>query len=45
MANNNNQQVHANNIVALRHQNNSVNMVRMHPEIAYCFLIGGYGCG
>lgn len=31
-----------NSIVALRHQNNSVNMLRLHPEVAYVLLIGGY---
>lgn len=41
----NNQQVHTNNIVALRHQNNSVNMIRLHPEVTYTFLVGGYGAG
>lgn len=34
-----------NTITALRHQNNSVNMLRLHPEITYTFLIGGYGSG
>ena len=32
-------------ITALRHQNNSCNMLRMHPEIPYVFLIGGFGAG
>lgn len=32
-------------IHALKHQSAYVNMVRMHPEIPYNFLIGGYGCG
>lgn len=27
-----------------RHQSASINMVRMHPEIPYIFLIGGFGC-
>lgn len=28
-----------------KHQSASINMVRMHPEIPYIFLIGGFGCG
>lgn len=32
-------------IVALRHQNNSCNMIKMHTEIPYVFLIGGFGAG
>lgn len=34
-----------NSITALRHQNNAVNMLRMHPEVPYVLLVGGYGCG
>lgn len=29
----------------LRHQEASINAVRMHPEIPFVFLIGGFGCG
>lgn len=29
----------------LRHQEASINSVRMHPEIPFVFLIGGFGCG
>lgn len=29
----------------LRHQEASINSIRMHPEIPYVFLIGGFGCG
>lgn len=29
----------------LKHQSASINMVRMHPEIPYVFLIGGFGAG
>ena len=32
-------------ILALRHQNNSVNLLRMHPTIPNVFLIGGFGAG
>lgn len=28
-----------------KHQSAAVNMVRLHPEIPYIFLIGGFGCG
>jgi hypothetical protein len=28
-----------------KHQSASINMVRMHKEIPYIFLIGGFGCG
>jgi hypothetical protein len=28
-----------------KHQSASINMVRMHHEIPYIFLIGGFGCG
>ena len=28
-----------------RHQSAAVNMVRLHKEIPYIFLIGGFGCG
>ena len=29
----------------LRHQEASINSIRMHPEIPFVFLIGGFGCG
>lgn len=29
----------------LKHQSASINMVRMHPDIPYVFLIGGFGAG
>ena len=29
----------------LRHQEASINAVRMYPAIPYVFLIGGFGCG
>lgn len=29
----------------LKHQSASINMIRMHPEIPYVFLIGGFGAG
>lgn len=29
----------------LRHQEASINSIRLHPEIPYVFLIGGFGCG
>ena len=29
----------------LRHQEASINAIRMHPEIPFVFLIGGFGCG
>ena len=29
----------------LKHQSASINMLRMHPEIPYVFLIGGFGAG
>lgn len=28
----------------LRHQEASINSIRMHPEIPFVFLIGGFGC-
>lgn len=31
--------------VLYKHQAASINMVRLHPEIPYIFLIGGFGCG
>lgn len=31
--------------VLFKHQSASINMVRLHPEIPYIFLIGGFGCG
>ena len=31
--------------VLYKHQSASINMVRLHPEIPYIFLIGGFGCG
>lgn len=35
----------ANHNYLFTHQSASINMVRMHPEIPYIFLIGGFGCG
>ena len=29
----------------LRHQEASINSIRMYPTIPYVFLIGGFGCG
>lgn len=29
----------------LKHQSASINMIRMHPDIPYVFLIGGFGAG
>ena len=29
----------------LKHQSASINMIRMHPEVPYVFLIGGFGAG
>ena len=29
----------------LRHQEASINSIRIHPEIPFVFLIGGFGCG
>lgn len=29
----------------LKHQSASINMIRMHPEVPYVFLIGGFGTG
>ena len=29
----------------LKHQSASINIIRMHPEIPYVFLIGGFGAG
>lgn len=32
-------------MVLFKHQEAVINAVRLHPEIPYIFLIGGYGCG
>lgn len=32
-------------IEPLKHQNAAINMIRMHPEIPYVSLIGGFGAG
>ena len=29
----------------LKHQSASINLIRMHPEVPYVFLIGGFGAG
>lgn len=33
------------NVVALRHQNNSINILRYYPKLPNVFLIGGFGAG